>query len=136
MNLQSFTKKFGVWLFISFIVLLIGIVQWDVKPYTAVLFAGLFGFLIFLRLDLHTEKGAKILKEIKSEDGTVTATIEDWTNEKSETFVAKVKRNYQDGVFAKEKEFLDLQEAKQWLTTTYQLELEKHAQHLREQQNH
>ncbi|MAT99942.1 MAG: hypothetical protein CL608_22610 [Anaerolineaceae bacterium] len=132
MNLESFLKKFGVWLLFSFIFLLIGIVRWDVTPYIAILLAGMWGLILFMRLDLYAGKSAVIVEKITSLDGTVTATIEEWKDKTGKRYDGKVKRNYQDGVFAKEEEFVDLEEAKLWLASTYQQELEKHLQRIRQ----
>lgn len=128
MNLKTLTKRFGVWLLISFLVLLFGIVRWDVPPATALFLAGTWGLIIFLRLDLANDKDSTVIEEITSSDGSVIATIQEWDDKTSDKYIGKVKRNYQDGVFAKEKAFEDLEKAKQWVTATYKQELEKHQQ--------
>jgi hypothetical protein len=128
MDFQPLIKRFGIWLLISFLILLLGSSQWDVKVSTAILFAGLTGLLVFLRFDRHNEKGAICIEEIISPDAIVFATIEEWTDDVSKRYIAKVKRNYQDGVFAPEQQFEAVEATKLWLEATFQQELAKHQQ--------
>ncbi len=127
---ERIIQVLGIWLIISFFVLLFGITRWDLPPTTAVLFAGLLGFFILLQFGSHMEGGKDTVDEIASSDEIVVGNIEVWHNKKTIWYNAKVKRNYQDRVFAKEKEFEDVEEAKAWLAFTYQQELEKHQQYL------
>ncbi len=78
--------------------------------------------------------GKDTVDEITSPDGIVQATVEAWDDKNTILYIAKVKRNYRDGVFAVEKEFEGVVEAKEWLASTYQQELEKHQQKLQAQQ--
>lgn len=136
LKLEPLIQRVAIWLLVSSFFMVIGEILWDATLAQTAVSAGIFGLVLFLRLDLFTERGANIIDEIKSDDGIVAATIVDRTDQVGEVYIAKVTRNYQEGVFAREKEFDQLQDAKEWLTTTYQLELEKHQQRLREQPNH
>lgn len=78
--------------------------------------------------------GSDTVDEIISPDRMIIGTVEAWSDNKSIWYIAKVKRNYQDGVFAREKEFESIEEAKQWLAITYQQELEKHRERIKEQE--
>ncbi|MEZ4590297.1 MAG: hypothetical protein R3D55_04045 [Chloroflexota bacterium] len=128
-------KRVAIWLLISAFFMLIGEIFWDATPAQTALTAAGLGLVAFMRFGLLNERGTTLIEEFKSEDGLVIATIEARTDQVGEVYLAKVTRNYQTGVFAKEKSFDQLQDAQTWLTTTYQLELEKHAQHPHKQQN-
>lgn len=133
--LQPILQRIAIWLLVSAFFMLVGEILWDATPAQTALTAAGLGLVVFIRLDLFAERGAILIEEIKSEDGIVIATIEDRTDQVGKVYLAKVTRNYQTAVFATEKSFHQLPDAKTWLTTTYQLELEKHAQHPHKQQN-
>ena len=135
LELEPILKRVAIWLLVSAFFMLVGEILWDATPAQTALTAGGLGLVVFLRFGLHEERGTTIIEEIKSEDGIVNGIIEDQTDQIGEVYLAKVTRNYQSGVFAKEKSFDQLQDAQTWLTTTYQLELEKHTQHPHKQQN-
>lgn len=119
-------KRIAIWLLVSAFFMLVGEILWDATPAQTALTAAGLGLVAFIRFGLLDERGATLIEEIKSEDGIVIATIEDRTDQVGEVYLAKVTRNYQTGVFTQEKSFDQLQDAKTWLTTTYQLELQKH----------
>ncbi|WP_420642463.1 hypothetical protein [Candidatus Leptofilum sp.] len=131
---ERIIQSLGIWILVSLLLLLIGEPLWDLPPLQAVLYAGLFGFSVFLTLGRQMSGGKDTVDEITSPDGIVQATVEAWDDKNTILYIAKVKRNYRDGVFAVEKEFEGVVEAKEWLASTYQQELEKHQQKLQAQQ--
>ena len=94
---------------------------------------GRVGFLIILLMVIaytpsHEIGGNqyRIDKVSISPDGIVVATLEQWTSRKGRhEYTSKVKRNYKDRVYLKEKNFEEADEAQAWLKETYESGIEK-----------
>ena len=111
------------WLIFSFIGLIIGNAAWDASDIGVLVGAGIWGFVIMLRLFPHDIE-SQIIESKMSQDKIVIASIT--KIESAIPYVCRVSRNYSDGVFKRGEEFASLDKARLWLDVVYEEELTKH----------
>ncbi len=136
MNKSFLSKKVTLWFALTIIFFFISYIRWghstEETVYTLLLYAVVSSltFMVEFNSALNNEK--ENVLTLCSLDGIVSGVIEQITIGESNRvlFVCQVRRNYQDGVFAKEKTFEKLNDAEAWLNEAYEKALTKHAERL------